>query len=71
MEDCLPLDAVYKPPYSSNHPVTVNVFIEEFFHYIETIITFRGHRAMHDDHFRLVFSQYLGSKLKSLRFIGC
>ena len=32
------LVVVYRPPYCSNHPVTVNPFIEEFSQYLETII---------------------------------
>ena len=32
------LVVVYRRPYSSNHPVTANAFIEEFSQYLETII---------------------------------
>ena len=40
------LVVVYRPPHSSNHPVTVNAFIEEFSQYLETVI-------MSTDHFLL------------------
>ena len=29
---------IYRPPYSTNHPVTINTFIVEFSQYLETII---------------------------------
>ena len=29
---------IYRPPYSTNHPVTVNSFIDEFSEYLETVI---------------------------------
>ena len=33
------LVAIYRPPYSHNHPVTVNEFLEQFTTYLENIIT--------------------------------
>ena len=29
---------IYRPPYSTNHPVTVNSFIDEFSEYLESVI---------------------------------
>ena len=29
---------MYRPPYSQNHPVTINTFLEEFSEYLESII---------------------------------
>ena len=33
---------VYRPPYSANHPVTVNSFIDEFSEYLESVILSNG-----------------------------
>ena len=32
------LVVIYRPPYSINHPVTVNSFIDEFSEYLESVI---------------------------------
>jgi len=29
---------IYRPPYSSNHPVTSNVFFDEFSSYLESVV---------------------------------
>ena len=32
------LVVIYRPPYSTNHPVTVNSFVDEFSEYLESVI---------------------------------
>ena len=35
---CIRLVIIYRPPYSTNHPVTVNSFIDEFSEYLESVL---------------------------------
>ena len=45
----LKLSIVYRPPYSSNHPITISTFLEEFAVYLESIILSSEPLCLTDD----------------------
>ncbi|CAB3986805.1 AP-2 complex subunit alpha [Paramuricea clavata] len=57
---------IYRPPYSTNHPVIVNAFIVEFSQYLETIIMSTDPRIITGD-----FNIHVNSKTDgdSLKFV--
>ena len=40
---------IYRPPYSTNHPVTVNTFLNEFAEYLESVALVEGHLLITGD----------------------